>query len=374
LIFPDFSCTIQTLKEKVILMANTLRKRSLKTGLPPGALIHVGEKKSERTRITLLDYDEQRVLEKELPVVDECLLFKEKESVTWINVTGLHQVELLERLNDCFGLHPLVLEDILNTDQRPKMEDFGDYLYIVLRMLDLDQKNENAVVSEQISLILGKNFVLTFQEKEGDLFDPLRGRIRNGKGRLRKMGPDYLVHALLDAIVDQYFVVLEKLGERIELLEEELVTRPIPATLQALHKLKREMIFLRKSVWPLREVIGTLERGESPLIQASTNLYLRDIYDHTIQVIDNVETFRDMLSGMLDIYLSSISNRMNEIMKVLTIISTIFIPLTFIVGLYGMNFKFMPELEWHWGYPAVLLLMLGVTVFMLFYFRRKKWL
>jgi magnesium transporter len=355
-------------------MTNTLRKRSQKTGLPPGALIHVGEQKSERTRITLLDYDEQRVLEKELPVVDECLLFKEKESVTWINVTGLHQVELLERLNDCFGLHPLVLEDILNTDQRPKMEDFGDYLYIVLRMLDLDQKNGNAVVSEQISLILGKNFVLTFQEREGDLFDPLRERIRNGKGRIRKMGPDYLVHALLDAIVDQYFVVLEKLGERIEFLEDELVTRPTPSTLQILHRLKREMIFLRKSVWPLREVIGTLERGESPLIQASTNLYLRDVYDHTIQVIDNVETFRDMLSGMLDIYLSSISNRMNEIMKVLTIISTIFIPLTFIVGLYGMNFKFMPELEWHWGYPAVLLLMLGVTIFMLFYFRRKKWL
>ena len=355
-------------------MTNTIRKRSQKTGLPPGALIHVGEQKSERTRITLLDYDEERVEEKELPRVDECLLFKEKKSVTWINVSGLHQVDLLERLNDCFGLHPLVLEDILNTDQRPKMEDFGDYLYIVLRMLDLDKKNENAIVSEQISLILGKNFVLTFQEREGDLFNPLRERIRNGKGRLRKMGPDYLVHALLDAIVDQYFVVLEKLGERIEFLEEELVTRPTPSTLHLLHQLKREMIFLRKSVWPLREVIGTLERGESPLIQASTNLYLRDIYDHTIQVIDNVETFRDMLSGMLDIYLSSISNRMNEIMKVLTIISTIFIPLTFIVGLYGMNFKFMPELESPWGYPAVLLLMLGVTVFMLFYFRRKKWL
>jgi len=355
-------------------MTNTLRKRSQKTGLPPGVLIHVGEQKSERTRITLLDYDEQRVEERELPQVDECLLFKEKNSVTWINVSGLHQVELLERLNECFGLHPLVLEDILNTDQRPKMEDFGDYLYIVLRMLDLDKKNENAVVSEQISLILGKNFVLTFQEREGDLFNPLRERIRNGKGRLRKMGPDYLVHALLDAIVDQYFVVLEKLGERIEFLEEELVSRPTPSTLHRLHQLKREMIFLRKSVWPLREVIGTLERGESSLIQASTDLYLRDVYDHTIQVIDNVETFRDMLSGMLDIYLSSISNRMNEIMKVLTIISTIFIPLTFIVGLYGMNFKFMPELEWPWGYPLVLLLMSGVTVFMLFYFRRKKWL
>ena len=355
-------------------MRVAIKKRSKKAGLPPGTPIHIGEKKSERTRVTLFDYDEQQVQEKEIDSVDECLLFKGRPTTTWINVSGLHQVETLEQLNGCFGLHPLVLEDILNTDQRPKMEDFGEYVYIVLRMLTLDKEKKKAIVSDQISIILGATFVLTFQEKEEDFFEPIRDRIRNGKGRLRKMGPDYLVHALLDAVVDHYFVVMESLGEWIEDLEEELVTRPTPATLQVLHHLKREMIFLRKSVWPLREVIAALERGESPLIKKTTLVYLRDVYDHTIQVIDTVETYRDMLSGMLDIYLSSISNRMNEIMKVLTIIATIFIPLTFVVGLYGMNFKYMPELEWPWGYPLVLILMLGVTVFMLYYFRRKKWI
>jgi magnesium transporter len=355
-------------------MAAPIKKRSRKAGLPPGTPIHIGEQKSEATRITLLDYDEQRMEEKELARPEECALFKEQSPVIWINVNGLHQVEILEKLNECFGLHPLVLEDILNTDQRPKTEDFGDYLYIVLKTLSLSGGRDDEVASEQVSLILGPNYVLSFQEKEGPLFEGIRDRIRNGKGRLRKMGPDYLVHALLDTIIDHYFVVLEKLGEKIEYLEEELVTRPTPVTLREMHKLKRDVIFLRKALWPLREVIASLERRESPLIKESTVIYLRDIYDHTIQVIDNIETFRDMLSGMLDIYLSSISNRMNEIMKVLTIISTLFIPLTFIVGLYGMNFKYMPELSWSWGYPLVLLLMLAVTVFMLFYFRRKKWI
>jgi magnesium transporter len=355
-------------------MSRPIKKRSQKAGLPPGTPIHIGERQSETIRITLFDYNEQQVEEKEWTQTKECPLFEDQSTVTWINVSGLHQVEVLEELNTCFGLHPLVLEDILNTDQRPKTEDYGDYLYIVLKMLFMSGNRGDEVESEQVSLILGRNFVLSFQEKEGPLFEPIRDRLRNGKGRIRKMGPDYLVHAILDAIIDQYFVVLEKLGEKIEFLEEEVVTRPLPATLQATHKLKREMIFLRKAVWPLREVIGGLERGESPLIKESTGIYLRDIYDHTIQVIDNIETFRDMLSGMMDIYLSSISNRMNEVMKVLTIIATLFIPLTFIVGLYGMNFKYMPELEWSWGYPLVLALMLAVTIFMLLYFRRKKWI
>jgi magnesium transporter len=266
-----------------------------------------------------------------------------------------------------------MLEDILNTDQRPKMEDFGSYIYIVLKMF-YPAEPGTEFNTEQVSLILGPNYLISFQESEEDVFEAIRERIRNGKGRLRKLGADYLAHAVLDTIVDHYFVVLEKLGEREEDLEEVLTKNPTTRTLQAIHQLKREMIFLRKSVWPLREVISGLERAESPLIQASTGIYLRDIYDHTIQVIDNVETFRDMLSGMIDIYLSSISNRMNEIMKVLTIIATIFIPLTFIVGLYGMNFKYMPELEWPWGYPAVLLLMAAVSGFMLLYFKRKKWL
>ena len=354
-------------------MTNTLKKRSQKAGLPPGTLVHVGEQKSEKTSITVLDYDGDRVVEKELTGVEECLLLKARPTVTWINVAGLHQIEVLEKLNECFGLHPLVLEDILNTTQRPKMEDFGEYIYIVLKMIYLPGPGQEAV-TEQVSLILGPNYLISFQEAGGDVFDPIRDRIRSGKGRLRKMGADYLAHALLDAIVDHYFIILEKLGEDVEDLEETLTNNPTPRTMQAIHQLKRKMIFLRKSVWPLREVVGSLERGESPLIQPSTGIYLRDVYDHTIQVIDNIETFRDMLSGMMDIYLSSISNRMNEIMKVLTIIATIFIPLTFIAGLYGMNFKYMPELEWHWGYPLVLLLMGGVSVFMLSYFKRKKWL
>jgi magnesium transporter len=267
-----------------------------------------------------------------------------------------------------------VMEDIMNTEQRPKIEDFDDYIFVVLKMLYYDN-DEEEIKAEQISIIVRSNFVLSFQEREGDIFNPLRDRIRNAKGRVRKMGPDYLAYCLLDAIVDNYFVVLEKLGEQIEGMEEELVTNPTPVTLQRIHNLKREMIFLRKSVWPLREVVSRLERGESPLIKESTGIYLRDVYDHTIQVIDTIETYRDMLSGMLDIYLSSISNRMNQVMKVLTIIATIFIPLTFVAGIYGMNFEYMPELKWHWFYPkAFWLVMIGIAGVMLVYFRRKRWL
>jgi len=253
------------------------------------------------------------------------------------------------------------------------MEDFVDYLFVVLKMLHYDEK-EKAVRAEQVSLILGSNYVISFQETEGDVFDPIRERIRMERGRIRKMGADYLAYSLIDEIVDNYFLILEKLGEKIEDMEDALVTNPTPETLQAIHGLKREMIFLRKSVWPLREVISRLERWESPLIDKSIAIYLRDVYDHTIQVIDAIETFRDMLSGMLDIYLSSISNRMNEIMKVLTMIATIFIPLTLIAGIYGMNFKYMPELESPWGYPMIYLVMLVIGIIMVIYFRRKRWL
>jgi magnesium transporter len=293
--------------------------------------------------------------------------------VTWINVDGLHQVEVIEKLGECYGLHPLVLEDILNTDQRPKMEDYGEYIYIVLRDLDYSDKS-NEIEGEQISLIVGSNFVFSFQEREGDTFDPIRDRIRNNKGRIRKMGADHLAYALLDSIVDNYFIILEKLGEKIEWLEEKLVTDPTRETLQGIHHLKRELLFLRKGVWPLREVINGLARGESSLVTEPTRIYLRDVYDHTIQTIDTIETYRDMVSGMLDIYLSSVSNRLNSVMKVLTIIATIFMPLTFLAGVYGMNFKFMPELEWRWGYPLVWLIMAGIGISMLIYFRRKKWL
>jgi magnesium transporter len=354
-------------------MPKLTKKRSKKAGLPPGTLVHIGEKKAEIPKITIMDYSETHFQEKEAKTIEECFLFKETPTVTWINIDGLHQVEILEKLGECYEFHPLVLEDILNTDQRPKIEDYGEYLYIVLKMLDQRNKS-NEILTEQISLILGPSFVISFQEEEGDVFDPIRERIRSGKGRIRKMGADYLAYALLDAIVDNYFIVMEKLGEKIEFLEEELVKRPIPETLQTIHHLKREMIFFRKAVWPLREVIGSLERGELPQVKETTRIYLRDVYDHTIQVIDTIETFRDMVSGMLDIYLSSVSNRLNAVMKVLTIIATIFMPLTFLAGIYGMNFKHMPELEWKWGYPAVWIAVILISVSMLTYFKKKGWL
>jgi magnesium transporter len=283
-------------------------------------------------------------------------------------------VRALEEVGTIFGLHPLTLEDILNSDQRPKMEDFCDYIYIVLKAFYSNDGQANEIHSEQISIVLGRTFVISFQERETDIFRLVMERIRAGKGRLRRSGADYLAYALIDSIVDNYFTILEQAGERIEVLEESLVKSPSAETLQAIQNMKREMIFLRKTVWPLREAISSLERTGCQLIQESTDIYLKDIYDHTIQVIDTIETFRDMLSGIFDIYLSSISNRMNEIMKVLTIIATVFMPLTFLAGVYGMNFKYMPELEWHWGYFLIWGIMLAIAISMLIYFRRKKWL
>ncbi len=355
-------------------MSKLLKKRSKKIGLPPGTLIHIGDEKKEDVRMSVIDYTEEHFLEKEVKAPEECFSFKDRESVTWINIEGIHRPDIMETLGGCYGFHPLVLEDIMATDQRPKMEDFGDYLFVVLKMIRHAPRNTGVEI-EQVSLILGQNFVISFQEgKGGDVFGPVRERIRTAKGRIRKMGPDYLAYALVDLIVDNYFVVLERLGEEIELIEDRVVSDPAPETLRAIHKLKSDMIFLRKSVWPLREVVSGLERGESPLIAESTGIYLRDVYDHTIQVIDTIETFRDVLSGMLDIYLSSVNNRLNSVMKVLTIIATIFMPLTFIAGMYGMNFKYMPELEWQWGYPVVIAVMLVVATSMLVIFRRKKWL
>ena len=354
-------------------MAKFIKKRSKKAGLPPGTLVHIGEEKGERTKITVLEYDELNFHEWEPESLGECFLFKKEPTVTWVNVHGVHEVEVLEKFGNCFGLHPLVMEDILNTDQRPKIENYGEDLFIVLKMLSYDEK-KGEISAEQVSLVLRANAVLSFTEKEKGVFTPIQERLRSGKGRLRKMGADYLAYTLLDIIVDHYFAILEKLGEKIEELEEKLVTSPTTPILQKIQNLKREMIFLRKWVWPLREVISSLERGESSWIQEGTRFYLRDVYDHTIQVMDTVETFREVLSGMMDIYLSSLNNRMNAVMKVLTIIATIFMPLTFLAGVYGMNFKYMPELEWRWGYPVIWLIMASIVVFMLISFRRKKWL
>jgi magnesium transporter len=305
--------------------------------------------------------------------IDECFPIKNKPAITWINIDGVHKFDTIEKIGKQLKIHPLVLEDIMHTGQRPKMEDFDNYLFVVIKMLQYNEK-ENETKTEQVSIILGSNYVISFQEDEGDVFDLIRERIRTDRGHTRKRGADYLAYTLIDATVDNYFMVLEKIGERIEDIEDELVKNPTPEVLHTIHSLKRELIYLRKSVWPLREVISRLERWESPLIDKSIDIYLRDVYDHTIQVIDALETFRDMLSGMLDIYLSSVSNRMNEVMKVLTIIATIFIPLTLVTGIYGMNFKYMPELDSPWGYPMVYAVMLAISGVMLVYFRRKKWL
>ena len=351
-------------------MVKLSSKKSKKTRLFPSAIT---EKKAEKVKITIMDYNETRFQEKEVKKIEECFPFKDKPTITWINIDSIQDIPIIEQIGAHFDMHPLIIEDIVNTTQRPKYEDFGDYILIVLKMLYYDEKEE-VINAEQISLIIGSNFVISFQEKEGDIFDPIRDRIRNDKGRIRKMGADYLAYALIDAIVDHYFTILEKIGEKIETKEEELVSNPRPEILQAIHELKREMIFLRRSVWPLREVVSGLQRTESSLIAKSTGIFLRDVYDHTIQVIDTIETFRDMTSSMLDIYLSSLSNKMNEVMKVLTIIATIFIPLTFIAGVYGMNFKYMPELTWHLGYAVVWLIMISVAILMVCYFKKKEWL
>jgi len=349
------------------------KKSSTKAGLPPGTLVHVGEKHAERTHISLTEYDEEHLEEKLDVTLDACLPFKALPAVTWVNVSGIHDTTIIKRFGEAFRIHPLVQEDIVHTGQRPKLEDLGDYLYIVLKMLVHDGAYHN-FEAEQVSLILGPNFVISFQERDGDCFESVRDRIRKGKGRIRKAGSDYLAYALIDAIVDNYFVLLEVVGEKIEEIQETVLEEPDPSTLKDIQDTKQAMIFLRKCVWPLREAISSMERGESPLIGDGVRPYLRDVHDHTIRVIETVETFRDTISGTLDIYLSSVSNKMNEVMKMLTIIATIFIPLTFIAGVYGMNFKYMPELEWQWGYLGVWVVIILLGCLMLWGFRRKKWL
>lgn len=340
--------------------------------MPPGALVHVGEAREEQVAMRLIGYDPERVLDRTVERAEDVADLRGGAGTLWLDVVGLHNPILLEKLGQAFALHPLLMEDVLNTEQRPKLEDYDDYLFVVLQRLRYDRRAGH-VAREQVSLVLGKGFVLSFQESQSELFEPVRQRIHAAKGRLRGQGPDALLHALLDAVVDEYFGLLEQLGEEIERLETQILDRPSPISMRSLHRLKRELMAVRRSVWPLREVIGGLERLESPLLKPGLDLYLRDVYDHTVHVIDTVESYRDMLAGMLDVYLSALSNRMNEVMKVLTVISTLFIPLTFIAGLYGMNFKYMPELEWHWGYFAVLCLMAGVVLGMLVFFRRKRW-
>ncbi|MFO8084221.1 MAG: magnesium/cobalt transporter CorA [Desulfobacterales bacterium] len=356
-------------------MARFFKKMHKKAGLPPGVLVHIGKERTEKITVAEIDFNEVNLLEKTISDLDPFfpVCDKEKFLVKWINICGVHQVDFIEKIGKHFNIHPLTLEDIVNTGQRSKVENYGHYLYIVSRMLYFDETKKE-VFSEQISIILEDGVLISFQEVEGDVFDGVRDRIRKGRGKIRQSGCDYLAYAILDAIVDHYFVVLGVIGDNMEALEEELLENPTQETSRMIHEMKREMIYLRKQVWPLREVLGNLSKADSPLIKESTVIYLRDVYDHTIQVMDTIESYRDILSGMMDNYLSVVSNKMNEVMKLLTIIATIFIPITFIVGVYGMNFQYMPELEWKWGYFMVMALMCCVVVFMLIYFKRKKWI
>ena len=348
-----------------------VQKRSRKTGLPPGTLVHIGEKKTDKVTITAFNYAGTRCDERQDLSLD-VLTPPTDESVTWVNVGGVHKMDILESFGKQFQLHPLLLEDIANTDQRPKLDDYETCLFLVMKMLSATDRQD--IIVEQVSLVLGQNFVLSFQENGTDVFTPVRDRLRGNKGRLRHSGADYLLYALIDAIVDHYFAVLEVLGEKIETLQDLVVSDPKPETLRQIHSLKRQLLFLRRAVWPLREATNNLARSECPLLRESTKVFFRDVYDHVVQIVDTIETLREMVSASLDIYLSSISYRLNAVMKVLTIITTIFMPLTFIVGIYGMNFEHMPELKWEWGYPLVLGLILAIAIAMLGFFKRKRWI
>ena len=346
------------------------RRSSHKIGLSPGSLVYIGDKQEEPTRISIIDYDPAGIREIQDATIEDVCRFMQEDSVTWINVSGLHNTGTIKSIGDAFHLHPLILEDIVNTEQRPKLDDYDDYLFIVSKMVTIDN---GEIVVEQMSMVLGNRYVICFQEVIGDVFNPVRERIKKGKGRIRGADADYLAYALLDMVVDHYYVLLEKIGETIEDLQEAVISKPDPEILEDIQDCRHKVVNLRKSIWPLREVVSGLLRGDSPMIGQDTGIFFKDVYDHTMQVADSLETFRELLSGVFDIYLSNVSNKMNQVMKVLTIIATMFIPMTFLAGIYGMNFKHMPELEWQWAYPAFWGVVLVLFAVMLILFKRKDW-
>ncbi|MGJ5640655.1 magnesium/cobalt transporter CorA [Formosa sp. S-31] len=354
---------------------NRARRNKQKTGLSPGTVVYTGHKSEQKLFIEAFNYSPTHVKEEEIPSVDGVFSYKSdsKDHVTWININGLNHTDVIERIGTHFNIHPLILEDIANTSQRPKVDEFEDYLSLNMKMLYYDV--EKGLITEQISLILGHNYVLSFQEAEGDVFNELRERIRHGKGRIRTLGSDYLFYALIDNIVDHYFVVVETLGDKIEDLEDDLFNGSTQEFISTqIQDLKREILRIRRSIFPLRDIINRIEKSEHRLIDSKNLPFFQDLYDHTIQVNENTEVYREMVWGLMDMYMTGLSNKMNEVMKVLTIISTIFIPLTFIAGIYGMNFDNMPELHYQYSYPILLIIMLVMFVLMIFYFKRKKWL
>ncbi|MBN1577725.1 MAG: magnesium/cobalt transporter CorA [Chitinispirillaceae bacterium] len=352
-------------------MKLTSRIHPKKSGLPPGSIVPIEMPKKEPVALWSFEFNENSCSESHPDDIDFAAL-KKATTISWLNIDGLSDAHLFERIGTELGIHNLTLEDIMTIDQFPKVEDHERYFYIVLKMIFWDD-TENDLEAEQVSLLLLHDIVISIQEKPGDVFNPVRERLRRGVGRTRKEPADYLVYSLMDAIVDNYFNAMDRLGEEIEKMEDEVLEQPIPATSFKIHKLRTKVTMLRRSIWLLRDVVSTMLRSESDLIRPNINPYIRDLYDHTIKVIETLEIFRDTLSGLLDIYLSSVSNKMNEIMKVLTMISTVFIPLGFLAGIYGMNFKYMPELDQWWGYPALLGVMVLFVVAFLLFFKKKKW-
>jgi magnesium transporter len=355
-------------------MKKASRKRVKPAGSSPGTVVYVGAAKTAPISITYFRYSREALHER---VISDLTTLEKPDAseggVSWYNIDGVHDPSVLQTVGRTFDLHPLEVEDIANTTQRPKIEDFSKNVFVTLKMIEY-RPQERVVRSEHVSLVLGEGFVLSFLEDHGDVFEPVRARIRHGKGQIRGFGADYLVYALIDAVVDRYFEVLEELGEDIDHLDRRVITDADTVVLTEIYNLKRELIHLRRAVWPLREAIHVLIRDESELVRASTHVYLRDVYDHSVQVMDGIETLRDIVSGMLDVYLSSTNNRLGQVMKVLTIMSSIFIPLTFIAGIYGMNFEHMPETRLVWGYPAVLAMMVCIAAGLLILFRRNKWI
>jgi len=354
-------------------MARFLKKKTQAIGQAPGELIFIGEKKVEDTTIRLIDYDQEQLSENKLQDIKDGIRFKDTSTVTWININGLHDTSVIGEVGKGFNLHPLVMEDIVSTGQRPRMEEYDNYLYFALKMMSWNSETTQ-IQSEQLSMVLGQSFLITFQEQPGDVFEPLRERIRKHKGRIRKVGIDYLAYALLDTIFDNYLMIIERLGEKIEDLEDEILANPTQEVLSKINTYKREMNYLRKTIRPAREFILQLSRLDSDLVQEKTQPFLKDLLDLANQAVDVIDTYRDMLSDHLNIYDSRVSSKLNEIMKVLTIFSAIFIPLTFIAGIYGTNFEYVPELHFRYSYFIMLGVMAILVVFMLRFFRSKKWL
>ena len=367
------------MQNPILMDKPTVPDLSKKAGLPPGTLIHVGKRKTNKVKVSVIDYNTENFIETECNHVKECFPFKDKNTVSWINIDGLHNTDLIAAVGNHFGLHTLLLEDVLNTRHRPKVEEFDHHLFLTLKMLGINKKGR-AIVSEQLSFVLGKNWVISFQEHKGDLFDTVRQHLRESKGKVRQRRVDYLLYRLIDTVVDNYFFIIEYISNATEKLEEKVLNAPDEEAPKEIQKLKKQLIQLRKSIAPLREVVSVLQKGAVDLIEEGTTPYLRDVYEHIIQINESIETHRDTLGSIMDLYLSGISNRMNEVMKVLTIIATIFIPLTFIAGIYGMNFDpetspyNMPELKWPYGYLTAWGMMIAVSVVMIIYFKRKRWL